>query len=107
MATGLSNIFISALEGKTITCSFPTGTINKTTISELKLAIQNRTGFEPDEQRLIFGSKDLETLENGREMTFGDYGLSDGSSIMLVVRLPGGGGPGFIPLRFADVSSEA
>ena len=54
---------------------------------------------------MIFGSKDLETLENGREMTFGDYGLSDGSSIM-VVRLPGGGGPGFIPLRFADVSSE-
>ena len=107
MATGLSNIFIQWLEGKTITCYFPTGTFNETTISELKLAIQNRTGFEPDKQRLIFVSKELETIMNGREMTFRDYGLSDKSYIMLVVRLTGGGGPGFTPLRFADVSSEA
>ena len=104
MATGMSTIFIQWLEGKTKTCYFPTGTFNKTTISELKLAIQNRTGFEPDMQRLIFGSKQLETIKNGREMTFRDYDISDGSSIILVVRLPGGGG--FIPLQFADVSSE-
>eukprot|EP00800_Vazella_pourtalesii_P016745 TRINITY_DN489_c0_g1_i4.p1 TRINITY_DN489_c0_g1~~TRINITY_DN489_c0_g1_i4.p1 ORF type:complete len:245 (-),score=34.25 TRINITY_DN489_c0_g1_i4:70-804(-) len=105
MATGMSTIFIQWLEGKTRTCYFPTGTFNETTISELKLQI--KTGFEPDEQRLIFVSKELKTIMNGREMTFRDYGLSDKSYIMLVVRLTGGGGPGFTPLRFADVSSEA
>ena len=106
MATGLSNIFISGLEGKTIVCNFPTGTINETTISELKLAVQIKTGFEPDEQRLIFGGLELETIKNGREMTFGDYNISNGSSITNIVRLTGGGGSGFLPLRFADVSSE-
>ena len=107
MATGMSNIFIVGLEGKTRVCNFPTETFNETTISELKLAVQIKTGFEPDEQRLIFVSKELKTIMNGREMTFRDYGLSDRSTILLVVRLTGGGGPGFIPLRFADVSSEA
>ena len=106
MATGMSNIFIVGLEGKTITCSFPTGTINKTTISELKLVVRNKTGTELDKQRLIFGDLELETIKNGREMTFGDYNISNGSSITNIVRLTGGGGSGFLPLRFADVSSE-
>ena len=106
MATGLSNIFITGLEGETISCQFPSGTFNENTISELKLVIQDKTGVKLDNHRLLFGGRQLETIKNDRELTFRDYNVSDGSTIILVVRFVGGGRPGFLPLRFADITSE-
>ena len=106
MATGLSNIFITGLEGETISCQFPSGTFNENTISELKLVIQDKTGVKLDNHRLLFGGRQLETIKNDRELTFRDYNISDGSTIILVVRFVGGGRPGFLPLRFADITSE-
>ena len=107
MAIGMSTIFIRGLEGKTHSCYFPRETFEKTTISDLKLEVQKRTGYEIQIQRLIYVSRELASEKKGRESTFGDYGIRDGSNIMLVLRLSGGGfGPGFLPLRFANVSSE-
>ena len=107
MATGISRIFITGLDNKAHQCYFPRGTFEKTTISDLKLEVQKKTGYEIQIQRLIYVSRELASERNGRESTFGDYGIRDGSNIMLVLRLSGGGfGSGFLPLRFADVSSE-
>ena len=106
MATGMSRIFIQGLEGKTYSLYFPMETLNETTISELKRAVQDRTRVDPDLQSLIYQRQELRTIRDGRKMTFGDYNLRNFDSIVLVVRLPGGGGPSFLRLRFADVSSE-
>ena len=106
MATRISNIFIQGLRNKTYTCQFPTETFNETTISELKRAVLDKTGIGLGEQRLIYRGKTLETIRDGRKGTFGDYSLRDKSTIMLVMGLTGGAGSGFLPLRFADVSSE-
>ena len=106
MATGLSTIFIEGLEGETITFYYHTKTFNGTTISELKRAVQDQTGIELVEQRLMYNYKELETIWKGREMTFRDYAISNWSKIILNGRLAGGSAPGFLALRFADVSSE-
>ena len=41
-------------------------------------------------QRLLFGTKELEDVCNGEEMTFERYGVTPEASIVLVTRLPGG-----------------
>ena len=105
MATRKSTIYIQGLENKTSTCHFPTETFNETPISELKQAVQVITGIELDRQILMYIGRTLETVRGDREMTFGDYSLRDKSNIILVIRLPGGG-PSFLTLRFADVSSK-
>lgn len=61
--------------------------LQKVTVAELKKRIQNRTGIAPEDQRLIYGGKQLRD-----ECKLGDYcPLGNGSSITLVMRLPGGG----------------
>uniref|UniRef100_A0A7S3J236 Ubiquitin-like domain-containing protein n=1 Tax=Euplotes harpa TaxID=151035 RepID=A0A7S3J236_9SPIT len=49
--------------------------------------IQDCEGIPPDQQRLIFGGKQLED-----EITLSEYYVTDGSVIHLVLRLRGGGG---------------
>ena len=71
MATGISTIFISGLEGKTYSLYFPMETLNETTISELKRAVQDITRVDPDTQRLLYGTKLLEPIQDGRKRTFG------------------------------------
>ena len=102
MAIGMSTIYITGLDGKTHSCYFPSETFEETTISDLKLKIQDKTGYEIHMQRLIYDTKDLESVRDGKEMTFEDYKISNSSNIMFVFRLIGG----WLPLRFADVSSE-
>ena len=57
-----------------------------TTIESLKVLIQNKEGIPPDQQRLIFDSKQLEN-----ERSLSDYGIKDNDIIHLVLRLRGGG----------------
>jgi ubiquitin-protein ligase len=55
-----------------------------TTVGEVKVCIGKLAGMEPDEVRLIFAGK---RLEDGR--TLNHYGASNGSTLHVVVRLPG------------------
>ena len=51
-----------------------------------------RSGTQREDQRLLFGSKELEEVINGQTKKLIDYGIKNGSNIVMVARLPGGGG---------------
>ena len=105
MATGIATVHIIGLEGKTISINLPAATFSRTTISELKYQVELKMGVKIEIQRLVYGNKQLESQRDGLVCTFGDYSICNSSTIVLVIRLPGGGGT-FIPLSFTDITSE-
>ena len=82
MATGISSIQILGIGGKIHTHQFPNESFDRTTVSELKLKVQNQLGTDFN-NRLIYGRRELHSVSNGKEMTFWDYNILDKSTIRL------------------------
>ena len=76
-------LYIKTLTGKTITLDVR----NSDTIEDLKHMVLDSEGIPLDQQRMIFGGKQL---EDG--ITLSEYFITEGSVIHLVLRLRGGGG---------------
>ncbi|SCV67675.1 BQ2448_5286 [Microbotryum intermedium] len=56
------------------------------TVADLKFAVEDRTSIPLDDQRLVFGGRQLDDTR-----TLADYGLQPGMTVGLVLRLRGGG----------------
>lgn len=79
--SGGMQVFVKTLTGKTISVDCEPDE----SIESLKAKINEKEGIPPEEQRIIFGGKQLDSLKS-----LSDYDIEEDSTVHLVLRLRGG-----------------
>jgi ubiquitin len=82
LSEGIS-FYVKTLTGKTLTINLKVTDCAK----DVKQEIQDKEGIPPDQQRLIYSGQQLKDEE-----ILNDLGITNGSTLHLVLRLRGGGG---------------
>ncbi|XP_013384238.1 uncharacterized protein LOC106154439 [Lingula anatina] len=85
------NLFIKGLDGRTSTISISKSSyksLGDMPVDELLIKASAATQIPKDQQRLIYGGKQL---QEGRGHTLSTYGIQNRSTLHLVMRLRGGG----------------
>ncbi|KAJ1691575.1 hypothetical protein LUZ63_015730 [Rhynchospora breviuscula] len=75
-------IFVKTLYGKVLEFE----STDTETIAHIKAKVHDKEDIPPDQQRFIFRGVQLQD-----DMTIADYGIPNESTIILVLRLQGGG----------------
>ena len=83
-------IFVTDLEGKQNVIRFLQEQFLDTTIYSLKFQIELKTQVVIQEQSLSFGGRKLDYKRGDKIMTFEDYGITNGASIVMTTQLMGG-----------------
>jgi len=78
---GGMQLMVKTLDGKTVTVEAE----EEDTIEDIKNKIMEKEGVPVDQQRLIFGGKQLES-----DKTLADYDVQEDSTFHMVLRLRGG-----------------
>ncbi|XP_038673385.1 ubiquitin-like [Scyliorhinus canicula] len=96
------HVFVVGPKGEklTVAISHSETEFNELTISKFKKKLlQLLPGHAADDLRIIFANQQL---EDGK--TFSDYNIKDQSTLLLILRLAGGGGP--MPSLGDDLEQE-
>lgn len=87
MRPKIIQIFVSGLQGRTTTINIE----EDATIARLYGLLNEQNGIPVDEQRLIFGGKEIRITDESNEQTrLSTYGIEKSSTLFLVLRLRGG-----------------
>lgn len=74
-------MFVKSMSGKTLSVDVEPDE----SIETLKAKIQAKEGISPDQQRVVFEGKQLDSTKS-----ISDYGIEEDSTLHLVLRLRGG-----------------
>jgi len=92
---GGMQLMIKTLDGKTVTVDAE----EEDTIEDIKNKIMEKEGVPVDQQRLIFGGKQLDS-----DKTLADYDVQEDSTFHMVLRLRGGDEPAIVQ-KFKSVKT--
>lgn len=87
MGPKIIQVFVSGLQGETTTINIE----EDATIAKLYELLKERSSIPVDQQRLIFGGKEIRIKDERNEQTYlSTYGIEKRSTLFLVLRLHGG-----------------